>query len=181
MASYFDELNIRTTRQQPQGYNIDTSDFMNTSTSARSTVPEEDHFMQVIRQVVHTFLLGGFRQQNSGDYVQEEFLDNLISQLLEESQASAKGPPPASDRFIKALPNIPPTAIASEEQCIICKDDLHTSTCITKMPCGHLYDKECLVPWLKLHNTCPMCRLSVESEEQVRQEEEEAQRDWMYA
>lgn len=50
----------------------------------------------------------GFRQQmqQAGDADQEQFLDDLVSQLLEESQSNAKGPPPASKRFIKMLPRI---------------------------------------------------------------------------
>jgi hypothetical protein len=44
--------------------------------------------------------------QTEGNVAQEEFLDNLVSQLLEESQNDIKGPPPASKRFINALPNV---------------------------------------------------------------------------
>jgi hypothetical protein len=44
--------------------------------------------------------------QAGGDTDQEQFLDNLVSQLLEESQSNAKGPPPASKRFIDTLPNV---------------------------------------------------------------------------
>lgn len=44
--------------------------------------------------------------QAGGDVDQEQFLDNLVSQLLEESQSNAKGPPPASKRFIDTLPTI---------------------------------------------------------------------------
>lgn len=45
---------------------------------------------------------------------------------------------------------------------------------------GHFFDRECLVPWLQLHNTCPLCRFEVETEEKVKQEEEEEARDMMY-
>lgn len=44
--------------------------------------------------------------QAGGDADQEQFLDNLVSQLLEESQSNAKGPPPASKRFIDTLPAV---------------------------------------------------------------------------
>lgn len=44
--------------------------------------------------------------QAVGNHDQEQFLDNLVSQLLEESQSNAKGPPPASERFLGSLPRI---------------------------------------------------------------------------
>lgn len=44
--------------------------------------------------------------QSGGDADQEQFLDNLVSELLEESQSNAKGPPPASKRFIDTLPTV---------------------------------------------------------------------------
>ena len=46
------------------------------------------------------------QMQATGNRDQEEFLDDLVSQLLEESQSNAKGPPPASDRFIRLLPKV---------------------------------------------------------------------------
>lgn len=56
--------------------------------------------------MVGTSFFGQFRQQmqTGGDVEQEAFLDNLVSQLLEESQSNAKGPPPASKRFMDNLP-----------------------------------------------------------------------------
>ena len=46
-----------------------------------------------------------------GDIDQEQFLDDLVSQLLEESQGNAKGPPPASKRFINTLPIVDPKTL----------------------------------------------------------------------
>jgi hypothetical protein len=49
----------------------------------------------------------GIRQNvEQDDANQQQFLDDLISQLLDEAQTNAKGPPPASDRFIKSLPRV---------------------------------------------------------------------------
>ncbi|GAA5804115.1 hypothetical protein HPULCUR_009601 [Helicostylum pulchrum] len=119
--------------------------------------------------------------QAGGDADQEQFLDNLVSQLLEESQSNAKGPPPASKRFIDTLPAVKTNMLDSDESCIICKDNLKTSeSTVTRMPCGHYFDRECIVPWLELHHTCPMCRFEVETEKAVEDEEEEEQRGWMY-
>ncbi|CAN6335382.1 unnamed protein product [Urochloa humidicola] len=62
-------------------------------------------------------------------------------------------PAPAPAASIDALP----TVEVSEpgEVCAICKDDLPVAR---RLPCGHLYHSCCIVPWLEVHNSCPICR-----------------------
>ncbi|KAI9499700.1 hypothetical protein BDB00DRAFT_795168 [Zychaea mexicana] len=186
MASYFDDLNIKTTTndRRQQHYNVDLDDFMGASpsTTTRRTHVDAAQNLQQLMQTAQFF--GQFRDQMqaTGNRDQEQFLDDLVSQLLEESQSNAKGPPPASQRFIRLLPKIKASQLDSDETCIICKDNLKASESgVTQMPCGHYFDRECLVPWLELHNTCPLCRLGVETEQAVKEEEEEEARDFMYS
>ncbi|KAF7724211.1 hypothetical protein EC973_001230 [Apophysomyces ossiformis] len=180
MASYFDELNIATTQpRQRSRYDVDLDDFMTPHNLAGVSrpAPQLDQLLQTAN------LFNRFREQmqQGGDHDQEQFLDNLVSQLLEESQSNAKGPPPASQRFIRLLPDIRPSELDEDETCIICKDNLRSSAGrVTSMPCGHYFDRECLVPWLELHHTCPLCRRTVESEQQAKEEEEEEARNMMY-
>ncbi|KAG0168189.1 hypothetical protein DFQ28_005225 [Apophysomyces sp. BC1034] len=181
MASYFDDLNIMTTQsQRKKRYDVDLDDFMTPHGSVTSARPEMASTPQ-LGQLLQTASQFREQMQQGGDHDQEQFLDNLVSQLLEESQSNAKGPPPASQRFINLLPHIKPSALDEDETCIICKDNLKTSdSAVTRMPCGHYFDRECLVPWLELHHTCPLCRSPVESEQQAKEEEEEEARDMMY-
>ncbi|KAI9320773.1 hypothetical protein BX666DRAFT_1911088 [Dichotomocladium elegans] len=182
MTSYFDDLNIRTDpprNNRRQQHNVDLDDFM-CSPRANTSVDPAVNLSQLMQTAN---LLRHYRDVNqaAGNQEQEAFLDNLVTQLLEESQNDIKGPPPASTRFIRLLPNIKPSQLNSEETCIICKDNLKTSgNDVTKMPCGHYFDRGCLVPWLELHNTCPLCRHKVETEQEVREEEEEEARSMMY-
>jgi hypothetical protein len=58
----------------------------------------------------------GIRQHvEQDDPDQQRFLDNLISQLLDEAQSNAKGPPPASERFIKTLPKIATSSLNRQD------------------------------------------------------------------
>lgn len=55
----------------------------------------------------------GIRQHvEQDDPDQQRFLDDLITQLLDEAQTNAKGPPPASERFIKSLPRVRLSSLA---------------------------------------------------------------------
>lgn len=50
--------------------------------------------------------------------------------------------------------------------CPICYDDMNENDekQATKMPCGHIFGKNCLQKWLENHCTCPLCRKEVPHE-----------------
>ncbi|AOW02053.1 uncharacterized protein YALI1_B28735g [Yarrowia lipolytica] len=39
----------------------------------------------------------------------------------------------------------------------------------TKMPCGHIFGHLCICEWLRSNNSCPLCRVTVESESEYLQ------------
>ncbi|KAF9950762.1 hypothetical protein BGZ72_007640 [Mortierella alpina] len=116
-------------------------------------------------------MLGAFRvrEEPLGDEEHQGFLDNLITQLMDEAGASGKhGPPPASKSFIRDLPYVPQKDVKRDEACIICNENLQeneTKAGITHLPCKHFFDRDCIVPWLELHNNCPACRAEVPSDD----------------
>ncbi|KAL4309213.1 hypothetical protein GQ457_01G001300 [Hibiscus cannabinus] len=103
----------------------------------------------------------GFRlPANIGDYFIGPGLEQLIQQLA-ENDPNRYGTPPASKSAIEALPSVKITKshLNSEfNQCAICMDEFEEGTQVMQMPCKHLYHKDCLFPWLELHNSCPVCR-----------------------
>ena len=60
----------------------------------------------------------------------------------------------------------PPLPTRSPTQCSVCLMDVENDA--TSMPCGHLHHKECLTRWLRTHNTCPLCRSTIEADETAR-------------
>ncbi|KAM7509584.1 hypothetical protein LguiA_020037 [Lonicera macranthoides] len=43
--------------------------------------------------------------------------------------------------------------------CTICMDGFQSSNGIGKqVPCAHVYHHTCIVKWLSLHHSCPLCR-----------------------
>ncbi|XP_074568050.1 uncharacterized protein LOC141824629 [Curcuma longa] len=67
---------------------------------------------------------------------------------------------PASAASIDALPTvcISEADAASLPSCAVCKDEFALRSAARRLPCSHLYHSDCIVPWLSLHNSCPVCR-----------------------
>jgi Ring finger domain len=97
------------------------------------------------------FLFGG------GSF--EDFLHHILM-----SEPSHAGAPPASERTINALTR----EVVTEEtnlqrlgECCISQEAFQLGETAVQLPCGHAYKQEPIVQWLKMHNTCPVCRVSL--------------------
>ena len=42
-------------------------------------------------------------------------------------------------------------------QCGICMDSFYDGEMVKKLPCGHIYHKDCLSQWMQNNNKCPFC------------------------
>lgn len=97
-----------------------------------------------------------------GDYAWGQGgLDSVISELL--GQFESTGPPPAEKEMISTLPtvNITKDQTDSQLECSVCKEEFGLDESVRKLPCLHFFHSECIVPWLELHDTCPICRKSL--------------------
>ncbi|XP_065143885.1 E3 ubiquitin-protein ligase RNF115 isoform X1 [Paramisgurnus dabryanus] len=103
---------------------------------------------------------------NPGDYAWGQGgLDVVITQLLGQSECS--GPPPAEKEMISSLPTI---SISTEQaacrlECPVCREAYSAGESVLQLPCLHCYHTNCIVPWLQLHDTCPVCRKSLDGED----------------
>ncbi|KAI8129112.1 E3 ubiquitin-protein ligase RNF115 [Lucilia cuprina] len=103
---------------------------------------------------------------NLGDYAWgREGLDTIVTQLLNQMETS--GPPPLAKDKIDDIPkvNISAEEVERKLQCSVCWEDFKINEKVRKLPCSHLYHEDCIVPWLNLHGTCPICRKSLNGEE----------------
>lgn len=99
---------------------------------------------------------------NPADYVWgTEGLDTIITQLL--NQMEGAGPPPADADKIEGLPKVKTSQelVAASADCAVCQDKLTLGEEVRQLPCRHLFHFDCIKPWLKMHDSCPVCRLSL--------------------
>ncbi|KAK6927012.1 Zinc finger, RING-type [Dillenia turbinata] len=88
--------------------------------------------------------------------------DRLLDQL---SQIEAHGfgrpeNPPASKAAVESMPTIQISVnhVTNESHCAVCKEVFELGSEAREMPCKHIYHSDCILPWLNLRNSCPVCR-----------------------
>ncbi|GMI87157.1 BCA2 zinc finger ATL 11, RING-H2 finger C2A [Hibiscus trionum] len=88
--------------------------------------------------------------------------DRLIDQLsqMEIHNTGRNERPPASKAAVEGMPTVEinETHIDNELCCAVCKEQFEIGTKVRNMPCDHLYHSNCILPWLQLRNSCPVCR-----------------------
>ncbi|KAF5812598.1 putative transcription factor C2H2 family [Helianthus annuus] len=52
--------------------------------------------------------------------------------------------------------------------CIVCLEGFNSSCTSGKQaPCGHVYHFDCIMQWLSLHDSCPLCRSKVSDHHRI--------------
>jgi E3 ubiquitin-protein ligase RNF115/126 len=103
-----------------------------------------------------------------GDYFIGPGLD-LLLQHLAENDPNRYGTPPAQKEAIDALPSV---TIKENLQCSVCLDDFEIGAEAKQMPCKHKFHSDCILPWLELHSSCPVCRFQLPADETKRDSED---------
>ncbi|CBI16098.3 unnamed protein product, partial [Vitis vinifera] len=88
--------------------------------------------------------------------------DRLLEQLSQiEINGFGRGEhPPASKAAVESMPTIEIVSshIVTELHCAVCKEAFQLGSEAREMPCKHIYHSDCILPWLSLRNSCPVCR-----------------------
>jgi hypothetical protein len=108
-----------------------------------------------------------------GSVLALDLLQSLENEPFNSTGAQSKGVP---QEFIDSLERVPLKNLPQKEtaDCPICTnrfvDDDYPL--LVKLPCSvqhsagkvakdHIFDLECIGPWLKVNSTCPLCRFDV--------------------
>nr|CAD1839412.1 unnamed protein product [Ananas comosus var. bracteatus] len=74
----------------------------------------------------------------------------------------------ASRLAVESLPSVLVTVEdfgADGMLCVVCGAEISIGDWATPLPCSHYYHGDCIVPWLRIRNTCPLCRRELPAEE----------------
>ncbi|KAL1820621.1 hypothetical protein ACET3Z_015490 [Daucus carota] len=100
------------------------------------------------------------------EYMTAEY-ETLFAQFGENENA-VLGRPPASKNVVENLDLV----LIKEEDvenddalCAVCKDGMNVGEKAKQLPCSHRYHGECIVPWLGIRNTCPVCRYELPTDD----------------
>lgn len=76
------------------------------------------------------------------------------------------GPPPAAKDSIEGLKNVKVSTMGqTKQECAVCKDTFEMEQDAKLLPCQHMYHPDCILPWLQMHNSCPVCRYELPTDD----------------
>ncbi|KAG7397916.1 Kinesin- protein 12 [Phytophthora boehmeriae] len=102
---------------------------------------------------------------NAGDYAFGN-MANVINQLM-QNDPNRHGAPPASKEVVEKLPKVKITQseVDNSAECPVCKDSFVVDDEVHRLPCDHSFHPDCILPWLKQHNSCPLCRFELPTDD----------------
>mmetsp|Transcript_16481 Transcript_16481/g.23039 ORF Transcript_16481/g.23039 Transcript_16481/m.23039 type:complete len:294 (+) Transcript_16481:240-1121(+) len=110
-------------------------------------------------------LLNNLHRRGHNQRSIQEIIDNI---MLNDS--NRYGSPPASENAVKQLKELKIDQTLLEKisatQCSVCQDDFKEGETVKQLPCEHYYHSDCILPWLKLHNSCPTCRYQLPTDDE---------------
>ncbi|KAI4333115.1 hypothetical protein L6164_017960 [Bauhinia variegata] len=116
---------------------------------------------KVLPMFVTISLTGMANDENDGDDDDEDGMVYMEDDQGHYGQARV----PASEASIERLDSVvfgqdevDDGFVSGIGGCSICLEDFKVGSQVTRMPCLHLYHRNCIVDWLRQTNSCPLCR-----------------------
>ncbi|XP_073010296.1 uncharacterized protein [Typha latifolia] len=92
----------------------------------------------------------------------------VLSGEFADYEIALKGGPPAAKSAVESLPSVVLTKedfARDEMHCAVCKDGILIEERVKRLPCSHHYHEECILPWLGIRNSCPLCRYELPTDD----------------
>eukprot|EP00250_Pteridium_aquilinum_P004316 c14535_g1_i1 orf=466-2127(+) len=109
-----------------------------------------------------------FERQTDSDEDYFSPMFEIIMNYFAQTESSRYGSAPASKAAVAALPTLQFSKKCPDEEdlcCAVCKEIFECGKEVKEMPCKHVYHSGCILPWLEMHSSCPLCRKELPVEE----------------
>jgi E3 ubiquitin-protein ligase RNF115/126 len=145
----------------PTGNNNSTNleqNVANLATQIESTIARLRITRSLLDQIIH---MNRMNEDDDDEYEESPEFNNLLNTLMQSDQI--KGTPPVAKEILDKLQKKPFNKNDYSAQgpvlpCSVCKDDFNEKEVVLNLPCKHYFHCDCILPWLKEHNSCPTCR-----------------------
>ncbi|KAM1702732.1 hypothetical protein FF1_028000 [Malus domestica] len=89
------------------------------------------------------------------------FITVVVDDVFEGLETDDPKFVPASKSSIEKLER---ARVEVSAACSVCMEEMEVGSQAIRMPCSHLYHKDCIVEWLEKSRVCPLCRFAMPSE-----------------
>ncbi|GLJ10841.1 hypothetical protein SUGI_0136360 [Cryptomeria japonica] len=112
----------------------------------------------------------------------ENDLESAIEAALQDVGHGPQRVPPASKEVVAKLPIIDVTEevlvkLGKDTECAVCREHLINGDKMQELPCKHLFHPDCLKPWLDEHNSCPICRHELQTDDHEYESRKEREKE----
>jgi E3 ubiquitin-protein ligase AIP2 len=144
----------------------------------------ERTMQQLTQQLLNVMETDNDRNAGENMALSDEFvgLEEAIQATLQEIGSVPRGPPPASKEEVAKLPIVEVTKeflerVGADTECAVCREGMVVGDKLLEMPCKHNFHPACLKPWLDEHNSCPICRHEMPTDDHEYERQKERDRE----
>lgn len=134
-------------------------------------VPVPGDVSAAYRQLAEAFQIMQRDSDNEGSDILHTMIESLLA-TAERPPTEVKG---VDEEYIARLDRVKITKVKADADCPICgnefREDPHPL--LVRLPCHdtHIFDLECIRPWLLLNGTCPLDRVDLAKKERERKQQ----------
>ena len=104
----------------------------------------------------------------NSEYENDE-IENILNYVMNNDENKYGSPPAAKSEINKlkkyVLSEESLNKFGCENSCSVCKEDFVIGNKMMDLPCKHYFHEECLMPWLNQHDSCPICRYELKTDD----------------
>jgi Ring finger domain len=129
--------------------------------SREGAVPVPGDVSAAFRSLAEVFQV----MQRDNENADSDLLDNMIQTLMTSAERPPSEVKGVDEEYIASLERVNIKKVEKDADCPICGNDFidDPHPLLVRLPCHptHVFDLECIRPWLLLNGTCPLDRVDL--------------------